>query len=145
MEAQRKGEKTWLDVLPRRLITSDPNSNAPLFVDVGGSIGHQCAALIAAFPEINRKVILQDLPPVIAHALPTKGVENMVHDFWQPQPVKSELFPPSIPVTDPLPITSTASHIHSYINTYIDIYTHIFNPSIHPSIHPPPPKITPQT
>jgi len=90
MVAQRAGEKTWLDVVPESYITRDPEIPAPLFVDIGGGVGHQCAALLAKFPFIKRDVVLQDLDPVIAHALPITGVTAMGHDFWADQPIKGK-------------------------------------------------------
>jgi len=88
MLAQRAGERTWLDVVPHEYLTN--NGETPLFVDIGGGVGHQCAALLTSFPEIRRRVVLQDLQPAIGHALPTVGVECMVHDFWEDQPIKSK-------------------------------------------------------
>jgi len=90
MVAQRAGEKTWLDVIPESLISRDADSTSPLFVDIGGGVGHQCAALLARYPSISRGILLQDLAPVIAHALPTPGVSALPHDFWAEQPVKSK-------------------------------------------------------
>ena len=92
MVAQRAGEKNWLDVMPESYITQDIDSPAPLFVDIGGGVGHQCAALLVKFPFIKRPIVLQDLGPVIAHALPTPGVSVTIHDFWDDQPVKSKLY-----------------------------------------------------
>jgi hypothetical protein len=37
-------------------------------------------------------VILQDMPHSIANALQTPGVEKLVHDFYQPQPIKGKHF-----------------------------------------------------
>ena len=88
MSVQRMGQKSWLDVFPSQRFMQDETSEAPLFVDVGGGIGHQCAALKARFPNIARQVVLQDLLGAIEHAIPTDGVEPMVHDFWSEQPVK---------------------------------------------------------
>lgn len=90
MMAQRANEKTWLDVVPSKYLTENSELESPLFVDIGGGIGHQCAALLSAFPNIRRRVILEDLAPVIAHALPTPGVEKIVHDFWEEQPIKGK-------------------------------------------------------
>ena len=91
MRAQRTGQKSWLDVFPPERLAPDGESEAPFFVDIGGGIGHQCAALKARFPSITRRVVLQDLPKAIEHAIPTDGVEPMVHDFWSEQPVKGIL------------------------------------------------------
>ncbi|KAL2043501.1 hypothetical protein N7G274_003808 [Stereocaulon virgatum] len=59
---------------------------------MGGGVGHQCAQFKARFPHVPGRVILQDLPHSIDKALPTPGVENMVHDFFEPQPVKEAKF-----------------------------------------------------
>ena len=91
MRAQRTGQETWLDVFPSGRFAQDEESEAPLFVDIGGGVGHQCAALKARFPSITRRVILQDLPKAIEHAIPTDGVEPMIHNFWSERPVKGIL------------------------------------------------------
>lgn len=88
MQANKAGLPTWLDVVPFEEISSNQDPETPIFVDVGGSIGHQCAALKARHPNIPGRIIYQDLPPVIPHGLKIPGVEPMVHDFWQEQPVK---------------------------------------------------------
>ena len=81
-----------LDVFPHDRLTADAHSNAPLFVDVGGGIGHQCEELKRKIPSIKRKVILQDLGPPIEHALKSPGVDAMVADFFRPQPVQGASF-----------------------------------------------------
>ncbi|KAK2616016.1 hypothetical protein N8I77_002735 [Diaporthe amygdali] len=90
-----RGRNTWLDALDfETLLESDGsngaviNANTPVFVDVGGGIGSQCALFKSRLPHIPGRVILQDLPVVIQHALPTEGVENTAHDFWGEQPIK---------------------------------------------------------
>ena len=89
MTASREGQNIFLDVFPfEKELTSDSKPETPLFVDVGGSIGHQCVALKRKLPNTPGRVILQDLPPVIAHAIPAEGVEPMAHDFMTEQPVK---------------------------------------------------------
>lgn len=43
MTAQRFGDEFWLDGIPFESIVLDgADPEAPLFVDVGGGIGHQC-------------------------------------------------------------------------------------------------------
>jgi len=71
-----------------------------LYVNVGGGIGHQCAEFRNKYPasQIPGRVVLQDLPATIERALPTEGVENMAHDFFQPQPVKGRFLSPLRPV-----------------------------------------------
>lgn len=88
MGAQRVGMPTWLDVYPVKDETSTWAPQKPVFVDVGGGFGHQCAALQAQYPDLRGQIILQDLPQALAHAMPLPNVKIMEHDFFQPQPVK---------------------------------------------------------
>ncbi|KAG8624779.1 hypothetical protein KVT40_007846 [Elsinoe batatas] len=100
MTVQSINQPSWHAVFPfttslGSFATSHPES--PVFVDVGGGIGHQCAALIDAFPDLNLKgrVVLQDLPPTIAIAEAqgmlgdATGVKGEAHDFFTPQPAAS--------------------------------------------------------
>ncbi|MCJ1332209.1 hypothetical protein MMC10_008901 [Thelotrema lepadinum] len=86
LASRRENQTTWVDLYP--LSTSDLSSERALFVDVGRSIGHSCAEFKAKYPDLPGRVILQDLQFSIEHALPTAGVEKMVHDFTTPQPIK---------------------------------------------------------
>lgn len=95
MALRRKREQSWISVYPVKEKTADWDPERPVFVDVGGSIGHQCAHLKETYPDIPGKVILQDLPNSVANALPTPGVENMAHDFFQAQPVEGKQSPSS--------------------------------------------------
>ena len=85
---RRKGMTTWLDVYPVENETRGWKSDAPVFVDIGGNIGHSCAELRSKYPKLPGQIILQDLPQPISQALSTPGVENMVHDVFQPEPIK---------------------------------------------------------
>lgn len=90
MAAQRMGMPTWLDVYPIEKQTAGLNGdeNLPLFVDVGGGIGHQCNGLIKKHPNLKGRIILQDLPPSLEQSIAHPSVERMVHDFFKPQPIK---------------------------------------------------------
>lgn len=93
MATRRKPVLSWLSVYPVRKETEslcDPSR--ALYVNVGGGVGHQSAQFKAAFPKIPGRIILQDMPHTIADALQTEGVENMAHDFFQPQPIKGAKF-----------------------------------------------------
>ncbi|KAK0712210.1 O-methyl transferase B [Apiosordaria backusii] len=93
MALRRQAELSWLTVYPVLEETKglvDPNR--ALYVNVGGGIGHQCAQFREKYPDLPGRVILQDLPATIERALPTPGVENMAHDFFEPQPVKGAKF-----------------------------------------------------
>lgn len=87
-----RGQKTWLDVIDFEALLAGSSTDAetPVFVDVGGGIGSQCALFKSRLPNLPGRVVLQDLPVVIEHALVTEGVENTGHDFWLEQPVKSK-------------------------------------------------------
>lgn len=89
MSHRRKIDVSWLSIYPVREVTqglADPEK--PLYVNVGGGIGHQCAQFRETYPDIPGRVILQDLPATVERALPTPGVENTAHDFFDPQPIK---------------------------------------------------------
>jgi hypothetical protein len=43
------------------------------------------------FPEVEGRVVLQDLPYAFNMALKSEGVENTVHDIFTPQTVKGEV------------------------------------------------------
>ncbi|KAM5467371.1 putative demethylsterigmatocystin 6-O-methyltransferase [Microsporum audouinii] len=95
MALRRKPELSWLSVYPVAQEVegwdSKDNSRA-IYVNIGGGIGHQCKQFKEKYPDLPGRVILQDLPHSIAKALPTPGVENMEHDFFQPQPIKDAKF-----------------------------------------------------
>jgi hypothetical protein len=88
MTAQREGSPTWLEVFPfEKKLCENLDPETPLFVDIGGAVGHQCVALKAKHPHVQGRIILQDRPHVIEHAIPAEGVEAMAYDFWTPQPI----------------------------------------------------------
>lgn len=103
MAANRDGLPIFLDVLDdfRGEFLGLPTAAGlegaapPVFVDVGGAMGHQCVALRERYPDLEGRVILQDQDFVVeqvkASPLPgLRGVEVMVHDIFRPQPVIGE-------------------------------------------------------
>jgi hypothetical protein len=90
MRLRRQPDVSWLTVYPVADEVKDWNPEKAIFVNIGGGVGHQCAEFKQKFPNAPGKVILQDLPASIAKALPTPGVDNTIHDFFQPQPVKGK-------------------------------------------------------
>ena len=88
MALRQRPDVSWLSVYPVEAETKDWDPAAPVYVNMGGGIGHQCAQFKEHFPHVPGRVILQDLPHSINNALQTPGVENMVHNFFEPQPVK---------------------------------------------------------
>lgn len=81
-------QNTWLYVFPLQDFSLNSTSTAPLFVDVGGGIGHQCIALKSKIPSITRRIVVQDVPQAINHAIPFEGVEPLAYDFFTDQPIK---------------------------------------------------------
>ena len=91
MMSQRAGMPTWWDVFPfEEDLKAACTPETVTFVDVGGAMGHQCMAFKQRFPHLQGRVILQDLPQVIARVPKIDGVEAMGHDFWTPQPLKGK-------------------------------------------------------
>lgn len=92
MAVQREGLPTWLSVYPINEETKGWNPENPVFVDVGGGIGHQCLALKTKYPQLPGRVVLQDLSVALEHAIPMQNVEVLAHDFFEPQPIKGMLY-----------------------------------------------------
>lgn len=93
MALRRRAEQTWLTVYPvaDEAAGWDARDNTrAVYVNIGGGVGHQCAQFKARYPHLPGRIVLQDLPHTVAHALPTPGVENMGHDFFEEQPIKGE-------------------------------------------------------
>ena len=83
-----------------RLFSSDGDHHVKdiesdvLLVDVGGGRGKLLERFREQRPELEGRMILQDLPEVIKGREAAEGVEYMVHDFFNPQPIKGLSFRP---------------------------------------------------
>lgn len=86
MSVPREGD--WLDVVPFDKEAASVGEERALFVDVGGSIGHQSARLRHKYPQLPGRIIVQDLEETIKNAPAVPGVEFMTHNFFNEQPVK---------------------------------------------------------
>lgn len=97
MSSQRKPWPNFLDVLDfKHKLTRDANQSTILFVDIGGSKGHQSIALRHRYPHLSGQVILQDLIYIIAQVqsdlLPGfERIETNEHDMFKPQSIKGKL------------------------------------------------------
>ncbi|KAI4275362.1 MAG: hypothetical protein L6R38_005883 [Xanthoria sp. 2 TBL-2021] len=104
MATRRRGRQRWFDTYPvdRELSSALPNSDSNLqkessilLVDVGGNRGHDLIALKSNHPNLAGKMILQDLPEVVANAEfdleDDNRLEAMAHDFFEPQPIRHAL------------------------------------------------------
>jgi demethylsterigmatocystin 6-O-methyltransferase len=87
MAVQRLGMPTWLDVYPFQEAAQGLKPEQPLFVDLGGGLGHQSIALREKLPQLPNKIILQDIPATLEHAIKHPGVDIVVQDFFQPQAI----------------------------------------------------------
>ncbi|KAI2463103.1 S-adenosyl-L-methionine-dependent methyltransferase [Annulohypoxylon bovei var. microspora] len=92
MALRRQPDATWLSVYPVAAEAAGWPAEKPLFVNMGGGVGHQCAQFREKYPELPGRIVLQDLPHSVAKALPTPGVENMAHDIFESQPVAGAKF-----------------------------------------------------
>ncbi|KAL9086393.1 MAG: hypothetical protein Q9165_007179 [Trypethelium subeluteriae] len=92
MALEQQVRARWLDEYPVERDAQNWDPNLPVFVDVGGNVGHYCALFKHRFPAVPGRVILQDLPHSLAQALQTPGVEAVAHDFFEPQPLKGARF-----------------------------------------------------
>lgn len=72
---------------------SEQENDKILFVDVGGGRGESLRTFRKTHPQLNGRIIIEDLPKVIEGQEVAKGVEAIVHDFFSPQPVKGMQHP----------------------------------------------------
>lgn len=66
----------------------DQSISDVMLVDVGGGWGQKSVAIKKEFPQLPGRIIVQDLPHIIASAPKTDMCELTAHDFFQPQPIK---------------------------------------------------------
>ncbi len=65
--------------------------DAIFFIDVGGGNGHDIQEMCEKYPDINKRMILQDQASVIEELGDTKldpRIQPMSHNFFQEQPIK---------------------------------------------------------
>ncbi|KUJ15863.1 S-adenosyl-L-methionine-dependent methyltransferase [Mollisia scopiformis] len=93
MTGQRMNRTEWFDFSDVDSILFDgmdtKDSDATLLIDIGGGRGHDLEAFRNKFPNAKGKLVLQDLPPVIAdiEALDS-SIVRMEHNFFTEQPIK---------------------------------------------------------
>ncbi|KAJ5279452.1 hypothetical protein N7478_004824 [Penicillium angulare] len=90
MKAQRGSQVKCFELYPFDKESEGWPSEKPLFVDVGGGAGYQTASFKEKFPNLPGRVVLQDLPEPVEDAklVVPSDVERMVHNFFEPQPIK---------------------------------------------------------
>lgn len=93
MSVYSLGRPSWMDagfypVHEQLLANTNLTNEDALIIDMGGSIGHDLAEFKRKWPDAPGRLILQDLPAVVAHAKTLDpAIEIMPHDFFTPQPV----------------------------------------------------------
>lgn len=97
MMANRAGMPTFLDAYPVLEKATGLSPERALFVDIGGGLGHQAISFKQRYPQLEGRVIVQDLAQTLAHAIEFPGVEKQVYDFFTPQVVKG-----TVPLVEPL-------------------------------------------
>jgi hypothetical protein len=97
MEGYTAGRAVWYGkgCVPVQEIlgaTASTENVVVLLVDIGGGTGRDIVGFHEQFPNIPGRLVLQDLPAVIADAkdLPP-AVEPMAHGFFKPQPIKGTM------------------------------------------------------
>lgn len=97
MKSQRGTQKSCMTSFPvekLRLSPEDVEKERALFVDVGGSAGHQCLNLRQTHPELKGRIILEDQASVISaldhNQLTSQGIQPTAHDFFTPQPTPAQ-------------------------------------------------------
>ncbi|KAL8716237.1 MAG: hypothetical protein Q9220_000142 [cf. Caloplaca sp. 1 TL-2023] len=95
MTYNTRHRKSWMDVFPPEpLLVDVKDSNAALFVDIGGGAGTDVMEFKRRYPNAPGRVILQELSSVIEMAKEnTKGsmsqeIEYQVHDFFKQETVE---------------------------------------------------------
>ncbi|PWY67951.1 o-methyltransferas-like protein [Aspergillus heteromorphus CBS 117.55] len=91
MQVQRDRITNW-DKLSALVQSKQSVPGDILFVDVGGGVGHQSRRFREAFPNLQGRMIVEDLPEVMQAAKDIPGVEKLGYNFFTPQPVKGAKF-----------------------------------------------------
>ena len=121
MGASREGQNIFLDVFPfEKELARNTTPETVLFVDVGGSIGHQCIALKKKLSNIPGRIILQDLPAVLQYAVPAEGVQPMAHDFTTEQPIKGTSSNGAKPFLTYISVGARAYYLRNIMHDYPD-------------------------
>lgn len=93
MTARRDTLTKWIDIYPvetQLLQGLREDKDAVVLVDIAGGRGHDTKDFKARFAAVPGRVVLQDLPQVIAQVDPSwkDEIEAMAYDFFTPQPIK---------------------------------------------------------
>ena len=93
MSDYRADRADLLDIYPAEealLKGLESDNDAVLFVDVGGGRGHEIQKFRERFPRQKGRMVLQDLPSVVAETRASSTMEVMAYDFFTPQPIQGK-------------------------------------------------------
>lgn len=92
MQRIQQDRLNWSRWFPADDIFGAKSSEEGVFmVDVGGGLGHDINAFAGRYPDRNMRLVVQDMPEVIAEAKQQDldaRIELTEHDFFSAQPVK---------------------------------------------------------
>jgi hypothetical protein len=93
MKVIQRDRLNWSEWFPADVLfpKGSESSDVPFMVDVGGGLGHDLSAMAARYPDKTIRLIVEDLPSVIAETKEEKldsRIELVEHDFFKPNPVK---------------------------------------------------------
>lgn len=90
-------EGDWISAIPFNEAIASIDKDRKVFVDINGNVGLQSRRLLAAYPELAGRIVLEDRPEAINASPSIEGVEKVGHDVFTPQPIKGlscvSLFP----------------------------------------------------
>jgi hypothetical protein len=109
MKVIQRDRLNWSAWFPRDVLfpKDGVDPDVPFMVDVGGGLGHDLMGLAGRYPDVKMKLVVEDLPSVIAEAREEKldsRIELVEHDFFQRNPVKGAKIV-SVDQVHPLPLT----------------------------------------
>ena len=94
MSRLNSGRRDWYDLYPVQHRLDEGKSLGPddtLFVDVAGGLGHQAIAFRNTFPNLEGRVVVQDLKAGMQGHPEVEGVEFEEQDFFLPQSIQGGL------------------------------------------------------
>lgn len=129
MGGRMANQSGWVDIFPADTLLdhAKPDSEAPLLVDVGGSIGHDIERFREKYPETASRLYLEDRPEVIKHSKCPDPVHKVSYDFFTPQPIRGK----NLPTT-----SSNEKEIKTHNNESLSLTIHPRCPRLLPPRHP---------
>ncbi|PQE29490.1 sterigmatocystin 8-O-methyltransferase protein [Rutstroemia sp. NJR-2017a WRK4] len=120
MSTWGEGNSLVQDLFPiGQFLAEGESPGSATWVDVGGGYGQKTVALKAAFPQLQGRFIVQDVPYVINGAVKKEGIEYLVHDFFTEQPIKGTLHHPK-QSSSPTDLGAPAYYLRQVLHDFPD-------------------------